>query len=154
MLRGCGVDWDLRRDETYSIYDKFNFDIPVGQGLKGTKGDNWDRYWIRIQEMYESIKILEQVLDGFPEGSDYKAKVPPVLRPAKGAEVYVRTECPRGEVAFYIISDGSNTPYRMKVRGPSFCNISALEYVAKEMVVADLVSTLGTFDMVMGEVDR
>ncbi|MBD3265463.1 NADH-quinone oxidoreductase subunit D [bacterium] len=154
MLRGSGVDWDLRRDEPYSIYDKFDFNIPVGQGLKGQLGDNWDRYWLRVQEMYESVKILEQVIDGFPEEGSYKAKVPPIIRPPEGAEVYMRTECPRGEVAFYIVSDGSGTPYRMKVRGPSFCNISALEYVAKDMLVADLVSTLGSFDMVMGEVDR
>ncbi|MDX9754465.1 MAG: NADH-quinone oxidoreductase subunit D [bacterium] len=154
ILRASGVDWDLRRDEPYSIYDQFEFDVPVGQGLKGQVGDNWDRYWVRVQEMYQSMRILEQVIVGFPEGGEFKAKVPAVIRPPQGAEVYVRGECPRGEVAFYIISDGSGTPYRMKVRGPSFCNISALEAIAKDMVVADLVSTLGTFDLVMGEVDR
>jgi len=153
MLRASGVDWDLRRDVPYSIYPRFQFSIPVGQGLKGQVGDNWDRYWIRVLEMYESVRILEQLIEGFPEGGDYKAKVPAVLRPPK-AEVYVRAECPRGEVAFYMISDGSNKPYRLKVRGPSFCNLSVFEELSRDMLVADLVATLGTIDVVMGEVDR
>ncbi|MBI1389583.1 MAG: NADH-quinone oxidoreductase subunit D [bacterium] len=152
MLRASGVDWDMRRDEPYSIYPKLNFDVPVGQGLKGKTGDNWDRYWVRVQEMYESMKILEQVIDGLPEG-EFRAKVPAILRPP-AAEVYCRQECPRGEVAFYLISDGGKTPYRMKVRGPSFCNLSILETISKDMLIADLVSTLGSFDIVMGEVDR
>ncbi len=153
MLRASGVDWDLRRDEPYSIYDRFDFDIPVGQGLKGEVGDNWDRYWVRIREMYESTRILEQIIEGFPEGS-YQAKVPAVLRPPKNAEVYLRAECPRGEVAFYMISDGSKVPYRLKARGPSFCNLSVFEEITRDMLVADVVSTLGTVDIVMGEVDR
>jgi NADH-quinone oxidoreductase subunit D len=154
LLRGSGVKWDLRRDEPYSIYDRFEFDIPVGEGKKGTVGDNWDRYWIRIQEMYESVRILEQVIEGMPAEGPFKAKVPPVLRPPVGGEVYVRTECPRGEVAFYLISDGTGKPYRMKVRGPSFCNVGAMESIGQDMVIADLVATLGTIDLVMGEVDR
>lgn len=152
MLRASGVDWDLRRDEAYSIYPKLEFDVPIGTGIKGQVGDNWDRYWVRMQEMYESIRILEQVIDGMPEG-EFRAKVPAVLRPPK-AEVYVRQDCPRGEVAFYLISDGSKQPYRMKVRGPSFCNLCILETLTKDMLIADLVSTMGSFDLVMGEVDR
>jgi NADH-quinone oxidoreductase subunit D len=94
MLRASGVDWDIRRDEPYSIYDKLQFDVPIGQGLKGTVGDCWDRYYQRILEMYESVKILEQVVEGMPEGS-HRGKVPAVLRPPKGGEVYVKQECPR-----------------------------------------------------------
>ncbi len=154
MLRASGVDWDLRRDMPYSIYDRFEFDIPIGEGLKGQVGDNWDRYWVRIQEMYQSTWILEQLIEQFPEEGSFQAKVPPVLRPPKNAEVYVRADCPRGEVAFYIISDGSKVPYRLKARGPSFCNLSVFEELTSDMLVADVVATLGTFDVVMGEVDR
>ncbi|MEW6233777.1 MAG: NADH-quinone oxidoreductase subunit D [Candidatus Omnitrophota bacterium] len=154
MLRAAGVDWDLRRDMPYSIYNRFQFDIPVGQGLKGTTGDCWDRYKVRVQEMYESTRILEQVIEGFPEGGEYTAKVSKALRPPKGGETYVAQECPRGEVAFYIISDGSGKPHRLKVRGPSFCNMSVFEELTRNMLVADLVSTLGTMDIVLGEVDR
>lgn len=153
MLRASGVDWDLRRDEPYSIYPKLHFDIPVGKGEKGQVGDNWDRYMVRVLEMYESVKILEQVCEGIPEGP-FKGKVPIRLKPPKGAEVYVRQECPRGEVAFYIVSDGSNVPYRMRVRGPSFCNLSIFEEITRNMLIADVVATLGTLDLVMGEVDR
>jgi len=154
MLRASGVDWDMRRDETYSIYDKFDFEVPIGEGRQGTVGDCWDRYFQRILEMYQSVKILEQVIERFPEEGQYKGKVPARLKPPKGGEVYVRTECPRGEVGFYIVSDGTNTPYRMKVRGPSFCNLSILEELTKDMFIADLVATLGSFDLVLGEVDR
>lgn len=154
MLRASGVDWDLRRDESYSIYNRFKFNVPVGKGLKGTVGDCWDRYHQRILEMYESVRILEQVIGGFPEGDQFRAKVSPRLKPPKGGEVYVRSECPRGEVAFYLISDGSNTPYRMKVRGPSFCNLSILEELTKDTLIADLVATVGSIDLVLGEVDR
>ncbi len=154
MLRASGVDWDLRRDEPYSIYPRFSFTVPVGKGMQGTVGDCWDRYYQRVLEMYESVRILEQVIEGFPEGGDFRAKVSPRLRPPKGGEVYVRSECPRGEVAFYMISDGSNTPYRMKVRGPSFCNLSILEELSRDMLIADLVATVGSIDLVLGEVDR
>ncbi len=154
MLRASGVDWDLRRDETYSIYDRFEFDIPTGQGLKGAAGDCWDRYYLRVREMFESARILDQVIEGFPEGGEFRGKVPGVLRPPKGGEVYVRAECPRGEVAFYMISDGTSKPYRLRARGPSFCNLSIFESISKDMLIADLVATLGTLDLVMGEVDR
>ncbi len=154
ILRASGVNWDLRRDQPYSIYDQFEFDIPVGQGLKGAVGDNWDRYKIRILEMYESVRILEQIIESFPEEGSYQAKVPAVLKPPKSAEAYVCQECPRGEVGFYIISDGSAKPYRLKARGPSFCNLSVFEELTKDMLVADVVATLGTMDIVLGEVDR
>lgn len=153
MLRASGVNWDMRKHMPYSVYDRFEFDVPLGQGLKGQLGDNWDRYWVRIQEMYQSMRILEQVIEGIPEGDQYRCKVPAVLKPPKG-EVYMRTDCPRGEVAFYIISDGGKVPYRMKVRGPSFCHLGIFEELTRNMLVADVVATLGGFDIVMGEVDR
>ncbi len=154
MLRASGVNWDLRHDEPYSIYDKLDFETAVGKGEKGSVGDNWDRYWVRVKEMYESVRILEQVIDGFPEGGEFRGKVPASIRPPKDAEVYVRSECPRGELAFYLISDGKNVPYRLKVRGPSFCNLCCFEELTRDMLVADVVATLGTIDIVMGEVDR
>ncbi len=154
MLRASGVNWDLRRDLPYSYYDKLEFDIPIGRGEKGQVGDCWDRYWVRIQEMYESTRILEQIIEGFPEGGNFSTKVPISVRPPKGAEAFVRQECPRGEVAFYMISDGGPKPYRLRARGPSFCNLSVFNQVAKELLVADVVATLGTFDIVMGDVDR
>lgn len=152
MLRASGVNWDLRRDQPYGIYNKLQFDVPVGQGEKGRVGDNWDRYMIRVREMYESVKILEQVVEGIPEGP-IKSKFSPNIKPPK-AEVYVRQECPRGEVSFYIISDGTNKPYRLRARGPSFCNLAIFEEITRDMLIADVVATLGTFDLVMGEVDR
>lgn len=152
MLRASGVDWDLRRDQPYSIYDRLQFDIPVGTGEKGGLGDNWDRYMVRVREMYESVRILEQVIEGLPEGP-FKSKVPPTIKPPK-AEVYVRQECPRGEVAFYMISDGTGKPYRLRARGPSFCNLTLFEEITQDMLISDVVATLGTFDLVMGEVDR
>lgn len=152
MLRASGVNWDLRRDDPFSIYPRLEFDVPTGKGLKGKLGDNWDRYYLRVQEMYESVRILEQIIEGFPEG-DVRTRLPAVFRPPKG-EIYFRSECPRGEVGFYIVSDGGKVPYRMKIRGPSFCNLSIFEDLTQEMLVADVVSTLGGFDVVMGEVDR
>ncbi|MGC9329417.1 MAG: NADH-quinone oxidoreductase subunit D [Candidatus Hinthialibacter sp.] len=154
MLRASGVDFDLRRDHPYSIYDRFDFNIPYATGVRGTVGDCWNRYYQRVLEMYESMRILEQVIEGFPEGGEYRAKVKPRLKPPKGGEAYVRAECPRGEVAFYMISDGSNTPYRMKVRGPSFCNLSILEEATKNIFISDLVAMVGSIDLVLGEVDR
>jgi NADH-quinone oxidoreductase subunit D len=105
MLRGSGVKWDLRRDDPYSIYDKFEFDIPVGSGEKGTTGDCWDRYIVRIREMQESVRIIRQALERIPDG-ETKAKMPRILKLPKG-EAYTRTETPRGEVGFYIVSDGT-----------------------------------------------
>ncbi len=113
-LRGSGIKWDLRKDEPYSVYDRFDFDVPVGFAEKGTLGDAFDRYMVRIREMKESIKILRQAIDMLPEG-DYVAKVPRVLKPPKG-EIYFRSENPRGELGFYLISDGTTNPYRLKIR--------------------------------------
>ncbi len=153
MLRGSGVKWDLRRNDPYSIYDRFEFDIPVGKGEVGTVGDCWDRYIVRVREMEESLKIIEQALDQMPDEGDVKEAVPKRVRPAEG-EVYVRTETPRGELGYYIISDKSASPFRVKARAPSFVNLSILPAISKGALIADLVAIVGSIDIVLGEVDR
>ncbi len=152
ILRASGVDWDLRRDEPYSIYDKFDWNVCVGKGEKGQLGDTWDRYMVRVREMYECVKICEQALEGIPEGP-FRAKVPRNFKPPAG-ECYFRAENPRGELAFYVVSDGSKRPVRVKVRGPSFCNLSVVQELSRNMLVSDFVAVVGSFDLVMGEVDR
>ncbi|MBI3991344.1 MAG: NADH-quinone oxidoreductase subunit D, partial [Candidatus Omnitrophica bacterium] len=151
-LRGSGIKRDLRKDMPYSVYSKFDFDVIVGDGAKGSVGDCWDRYMVRILEMNECLKIIEQALDALPEG-DVLTKVPRILNVPPG-EAYVRTETPRGELGFYIISDGSSKPFRMKIRTPSFCNLSVLPELCRGVLVADVVAILGSIDIVLGEVDR
>ncbi|MDD5546182.1 MAG: NADH-quinone oxidoreductase subunit D [Candidatus Omnitrophica bacterium] len=146
-LRASGVKWDLRKDEPYLCYDRFNFDIPTG-----SNGDSWDRYKVRIEEMRQSLRIIEQALDGLPEG-DPTVKIGRVIKPAPG-EVYMRTEAPRGELGFYIVSDGSAVPYRMKIRSPSFSNLAVLSELVKGAKVADVVCVLGSLDIVVGDTDR
>lgn len=146
-LRGSGVKWDLRKDEPYLIYDKFQFDIPTGEN-----GDAWDRYKVRVEEIRQSLRIIEQALGGLPEG-DPTVKVGRIHRPAAG-EAYLRTENPRGELGFYVVSDGSPYPYRLKIRGPSFSNLAVLPELVRGLKVADVVCVLGSLDFVMGEVDR
>jgi NADH-quinone oxidoreductase subunit D len=153
MLRGSGVDWDLRRDEAYGGYENFEFTVPVGRGAVGTVGDCWDRYWVRYEEMKQSARIIRQIIrDGLPEG-DVRADVPRLVRPPKG-EVYLRTEAPRGELAFYVVSDGSPTPYRVRARSGSYCNLSVIGDLARGAMIADLILILGSIDIVLGEVDR
>lgn len=151
-LRGSGVKFDLRKDDPYSIYHKFDFDVIVGKGEMGTLGDCWDRYIVRVYEMEESLKIIEQAIDQIPEG-DVQAKVPKNVRPHKG-EIYARTETPRGELGYYIISDGTTNPYRIKVRPPAFCNLSLVPLISKGFMIADLVAIVGSVDIVLGEIDR
>lgn len=146
-LRGSGVKWDLRKDEPYLVYDKFQFDIPTGKN-----GDAWDRYKVRVEEMRQSLRIIEQALGGIPEG-DPTVKVGRIHRPAPG-ETYLRTENPRGELGFYVVSDGSPYPYRLKIRAPSFSNLAVLPDLIKRLKVADIVCILGSLDVVMGEIDR
>jgi NADH-quinone oxidoreductase subunit D len=146
-LRAAGVKSDLRKDFPYSIYRQLSFEIPVG-----TAGDCWDRYLVRVQEMRQSIKIIEQVLAGIPAG-DFKIRVPINLKPPAG-EAYVAVESPRGELGFYIVSRGENKPYRLKIRAPSFSNLSIIGNVLKGWKVADSVAILGTLDIVLGEIDR
>lgn len=152
VLRGSGVDWDLRKKRPYGIYEEFDFDVPVGKGEKGQVGDCWDRYHVRVQEINESIKILRQCLDGIEEGS-IMGKVPKVLKVPEG-EIYMRTECPRGELGYHLVSDGGKTPYRLKVKSPCFTNVSMLPAIAPGQMIADLVATIGSIDIVLGEVDR
>lgn len=153
MLRASGVDWDLRRNEPYSIYDRFDFDVIVGHGQMGTVGDCWDRYFVRIQEMRESAKIVRQALAMLPAEGDVLAAVPKKIRPPKG-EIYFRAENPRGDLGFYIISDGSPKPYRVKMRSPCFCNLSVINEISAGWMISDLVTILGSIDIVLGEVDR
>lgn len=151
-LRGSGVEWDLRKDDPYSLYERFAFTIPYGQGRMGTVGDSWDRYWMRMVEIKESLKIITQVLDGLPEGP-IMGKVPRVLKLPVG-EAYMRVENPRGELGFYLVSDGGTKPYRLRIRGPSFCNLSVMNALGRECLIADVVMILGSIDVVLGEVDR
>ena len=146
------MQFDLRREDPYSIYDRFDFNIPVGKGLVGTVGDCWDRYYVRVREMEESIKILEQAIDNIPEG-DVQSAIPKRIKPAK-ASIYGRVESPRGELGYFIISDGTTSPYRVKVRAPSFVNLEVLGELCKGHLVADVIAILGSVDIVLGEVDR
>lgn len=152
-LRGSGMKWDLRRNDPYSIYDRFEFDIPVGTGEMGTVGDCWDRYWVRIREMGESIKIIRQALDQIPPGEVMAPEGLKAIKPPKG-EVYVRTETPRGELGYYLISDGSQQPYRLKVRSPCFTAMSVFHEIARGGMIADMVAIVGSLDIVLGEIDR
>ncbi len=152
MLRGSGLKWDLRRNDPYSVYNKFDFDIPIGDGRMGTVGDSWDRYYVRVLEMEESCKILEQALEQIPEG-DVSSAIPKRVKPPVG-EVYGRVENPRGELGYYIISDGTVNPFRVKVRAPSFVNLAVMDELCRGHMVADVIAILGSVDIVLGEIDR
>jgi NADH-quinone oxidoreductase subunit D len=147
-LRGCGYEYDVRTAEPYSVYDRFDFEVPVG-----LDGDCWDRHWVRVQEMYQSMHIIGQALQQMPEGPVTSSLGRRLIRPPAG-EVYVRAENPRGEIGVYLVSQGADRPYRLKVRPPSFCNLSALKRLLKDAWVADSVVILGSLDIVLGEVDR
>src|SRR3989441_8830621 len=149
MLRASGVDYDIRKVDRYGIYDRFNFRVPLGD-----HGDVYDRYMVRVLEMRESVKILQQALPAIPEGPivDPKAKLRG-FRP-KAGEAYGRIEAPKGELGFYLISDGSPNPYRYRVRPPSLINLTILEDMCLGQTVADVVVILGSADIVLGEVDR
>jgi NADH-quinone oxidoreductase subunit D len=152
MLRASGLKWDLRKDDPYSIYDRFDFDIPVGDGRMGTVGDSWDRYYVRILEMEQSLRIIEQAVAQIPEG-DVTSAIPKRIKPVVG-QVYSRVENPRGELGYFIISNGSVNPFRVKVRGPSFVNLAVINELCKGHLVADVITILGSIDIVLGEVDR
>jgi len=151
-LRGSGIKFDLRKNDPYCIYDRFDFDVCIGKGEKGTIGDSWDRCWVRVAEMWESLKIIRQAVEKIP-GGDAKSTVPKNVRVPKG-EFYIRTETPRGELGYYLISDGSRNPVRVKVRSPAFVNLSILPAIASGTMVADLVVIIGSLDIVLGEIDR
>lgn len=145
-LRCTGVKWDLRKNEPYSVYDRFDFDVPVE-----TEGDCYARYKVRMAEMVESLRIIEQACEQIPEGP-VMAKVPRIPRPPAG-ETYVRIEAPRGEIGCYIVSKGKPQPYRIKFRRPSFYNLQILPKLLKGENIANLIAILGGIDIVLGEVD-
>lgn len=171
-LRSTGVDWDLRRDDTYCDYTSYDFNVPVAQS-----GDVWARYQLRLQEMLESAKIILQAIDRLKEGP-ILADVPKVCLPpkekvvnsieglihqfkivtegfaAEEGEVYVGIEAPKGELGYYLVSDGSSSPYRMRIRPPSFINLQALPQMVEGSLIADVVAIIGTLDIVLGEIDR
>jgi len=151
-LRASGVAYDLRKAQPYSVYDEFDFDIPVGKGEMGAVGDCWDRYMVRIWEMFESIKILRQALDQLPDGPVI-AKVPRNFKPPAG-DIHVRVESARGDMSWYVVSDGSEYPYRVHIRTGSFAAMSIMEEISHGLMIADLVAVIATFDIVAPEVDR
>ena len=149
MLRASGVPWDLRKDEPYSVYDRFNFEVPVGN-----YGDVYDRYLVRLEEMRQSVSIVEQALEQLPaEGPIVAEKLPRRLRTPPG-EVYSKVEAPRGEWGVYLVSKGGDKPYRLKMRSPPFSNLSALREMCLDQFLADAVMILGSMDIVLCCVDR
>lgn len=160
MLRGSGLRFDLRKVDAYSVYHELDFDIPIGEGKVGTVGDCWDRTSVRMQEMNESVKIIEQCLEKLSTDHrrtrdfDPQAIVPKKIRP-KAQDFYIRGETPKGELGFFFRADGkSDVPFRCKCRSCSFVNLSVLPEISKGILVADLIAIIGTIDVVMGEVDR
>ena len=151
-LRGSGIKWDIRKEEPYCGYENYDFEVPIGTGEHGPIGSCWDRYYVRVLEMRESCKIILQALDRLPEG-DVREHVPKRVKPAKG-EVYLRTETPRGELAYYVVSDGSLIPFRVKGRSPCFVHMSVFGEIARGEMIADMVAIIGSLDIVLGEIDR
>jgi NADH-quinone oxidoreductase subunit D len=160
MLRGSGLKFDLRKVDAYSVYPEIDFDIPIGIGAMGTTGDCWDRTHVRVVECFESVKIIEQCLAQLltdhkrTREFDPQALVPKKIRP-KVMDFYARAENPKGELGFFFRTTGNtDVPFRCKVRAPSFVNLSVLQAISKNVMIADLVAILGSFDIVMGEIDR
>jgi len=147
VLRGSGVKWDLRKTDPYSIYDRFEFDIPTG-----TVGDCYDRYRVRVEEMWQSLRILEQAAEQLPPG-ETRSEVPHLFRPPVG-EAYAHVEAPKGELGFYLVSDNSIAPYRCHIRAPSLMNLTALREMMVGWKIQDAIVTFGSIDITMGEVDR
>jgi len=147
VLRGSGVKWDLRKADPYSIYDRFEFDIPIGND-----GDCYDRFRVRMEEMRQSVRIVEQAVKQLP-GGPVKADVPHLVRPPAG-EAYAHIEAPKGELGFYLVSDDSIAPYRCHVRPTSLINLTALREMVRGWKVADLILIFGSIDICLGEVDR
>jgi NADH-quinone oxidoreductase subunit D len=147
IARGSDIDFDVRKDEPYLVYDRFDFDVH-----SAPNGDCFDRFWVLLHEVVESAKIVEQAIEAMPEGP-VMGKVPRVVQAPKG-EVYVRCENPLGELGVYLISDGDRSPYRLKLRTPSFSNVSALPYVLRNTYVSDMIAILGSFFFVLGDIDR
>jgi NADH-quinone oxidoreductase subunit D len=146
-LRASGVEFDLRKVEHYLPYDRFDFDVPTGRD-----GDCWDRWHVRLEEIRQSVHIIQQAIDTIPSGP-LQAKVPKVIKVPKG-ETYVRAENPKGEMGYYLISDGGQGPYRLKIRSASFSNISILPWILEGVLVPDIIAIMGSLDFVLGDVDR
>jgi len=147
-LRASGVAYDVRKDDPYSYYDRFDFDVVTEK-----EGDTLARFKVRFNEIYESLKIIEQGIRALPEG-EVRAKVPKVIKPPAG-EAYSRIESPKGELAYYIVSDGkSNKPYRIKIRSPAFCNLSSFPHYGAGDIIPDMIVNFASIDIVMGEIDR
>ena len=174
MLRGSGVEWDLRKKQPYAVYDKMDFAIPVGR-----EGDCYDRYLVRVEEMRQSNRIIRQCVDwlkqnpGPIKSDDYRVSTPPRAKMKTGmeemihhfklftegfhlpkGEIYSAVEAPKGEFGIYMVSDGANKPFRMKIRAPSFVHLQGLEQLVKGHLIADAVAVIGSIDIVFGEVDR
>ncbi len=147
VLRASGVRWDIRKAFPYAAYDKFEFEVPTGKN-----GDTYDRYLVRLEEMRQSRRIVLQAVESIPEGP-IMARLGKVIKPPPG-EVYHSIEAPKGELGYYIVSDGSVQPYRLRIRPPSFVNLQAFDKMARGHLVADIVAIIGTLDIVLGEVDR
>jgi NADH-quinone oxidoreductase subunit D len=143
VLRSTGVAWDIRKADPYCVYDRMDFDIAVGY-----QGDNYDRFLVRMEEMRQSVRIVRQALDQLP-GGPYKTEIPLALKPPPG-EAYARIESPKGELGFYLVSDGAPTPYRFHVRSPSLLNLTARKEMVVGQTVSDLGVTLGSIDINRG----
>jgi NADH-quinone oxidoreductase subunit D len=152
MIRGSGIPLDLRRDRPYSIYPQLDFDICVGTGARGTRGDCWDRYFVKMLEMRQSARIVRQCLAMMPDGP-FRARLPRTLKIPPG-EVYQEFENPRGHLGFFIESQGGVIPYRVKIRGPSFVNLAVIGQLCRNVLLGDVAAIIGSIDIVMGEVDR
>ena len=146
-LRASGIRFDLRKVADYLPYDKFSFEVPIG-----TAGDCWDRWYVRLLEIRQSARIVQQAIDGIPSGP-LQAKVPKVIKVPKG-ETYVRAENPKGEMGYYLVSDGGQGPYRLKIRSASFSNISILPWILEGALIPDIIAVMGSLDFVLGDVDR
>jgi len=147
LLRASGVDWDIRKADPYSIYDRFDFDVPTG-----TVGDCYDRYRVRVEDMRQSLRIIEQAMKDIP-GGPVRSDVPHLLRPPVG-EAYARIEAPKGELGFYLVSDNSISPYRCHIRPPSLINLTALREMVRGWKIADVIIIFGSIDITVGEIDR
>ncbi len=157
VLRASGVDYDLRKNETYSIYDRFDFNtqFPVaGKEVVGVVGDSWNRNWVRMKEMEECCRILEQAIEKMPLDGDVRENMPKKIRVPKGAEIYTKAESPKGELGFYIVGNGTDKAERLRCRASSFINLAVLPEICKGYLFADLIVILGSIDIVLGEVDR
>lgn len=152
-LRGSGIKWDIRKENPYCGYEKYEFDVPVGQGRYGPIGSCWDRYYVRVEEMRQSVRITRQAIEKLPSEGDVHETVPKRVKPKPG-EAYARVEAPRGELGYYVVSDGSLIPYRCKGRSPCFVAMSIFHEIAKGEMIADMIAIIGSLDIVLGEIDR